>query len=211
MDKTGKNKSSKVLRQPNPLEALKDIGSSTAQQMRREASKLPGDFMDQLFGMRPHARNYSGELVPGEAIEFSEVFSGKYEDIQKTKRQLDLERRLIQEEKFQIEKKTNELRMYLKGVREEIIVLAQKTESLAEESQVAAMQAPVEPGVYHVIFFEKLLEFIKSFRRKVEEASVWLHAVNRRAAKKNAWGTRYKQYGAKYLLSGEHYLQRSAG
>ena len=60
-------------------------------------------------------------------------------------------------------------------------------------------------------YCRKLLEFIKSFVKKVEEASVWLHALNKRSAKKNVWGANYKKFGAKYLLSGEHYLQRSAG
>ena len=215
MDINGKNKGQKLPRQPNPLEAFKDdlkeIGSDAAKQMRDEAAKLPGDFMEQLLGFRPSPKNFSGEIVPGEAIEFSEVISGRYEEVEKTKKQMSFERRLIEEERVQIEKKTNELRMQLTAIREEILFLAQQTENLAEETEIAAFQAPVEPGVYHVIFFEKLLEFIKSFRKKVEEASIWLHSVNRRAARKNAWGSNYKKYGAKYLLSGEHYLQRSAG
>ncbi len=211
MDKGNKGKTQKQIRQPNPLEALKDIGTATAKQMRQEASKMPGDFMEQLLGIKPQAKNFSGELIPGESVEFSDVFTGRYEEIQKSKKQIQLERRLVQEEKVRIEKKTNELRMYLSAIREEILILAQKTENLAQETQLASMQAPIEPGVYHVIFFEKLLEFVKSFRKKIEEAGVWMQAVNRRAAKKNAWGTRYKQHGAKYLLSSEHYLQRSAG
>ncbi len=210
MDKHNK-KGQKLIRQPNPLEALKDIGSSTAKQMQEEANKMPGDFMEQLLGIRPQTRNFSGELVPGEALEFTEVFSGRYEEIQRTKKQISLERRLLEEERVQVEKRSNELRMHLQVIREEILVLAQKTQNLAEESEIAAMQAPIEPGVYHVFFFEKLLSFLKSFSKKIEEASTWLHAVNSRAAKKNMWGANYKKHGAKYLLSGEHYLQRSAG
>ncbi|KKQ52745.1 hypothetical protein A2865_04145 [Candidatus Woesebacteria bacterium RIFCSPHIGHO2_01_FULL_39_17] len=215
MDINGKNKGQKLPRQPNPLEAfkddLKDIGAETAKKMRSEAAKLPGDFMEQLLGIRSGPKNFSGEIVPGEAIEFSEILSGRYEEVKKAKKQVSFERRLLEEERVQVEKKTNELRMQLTAIREEILFLAQKTEDLAEETQVAAFQAPVEPGIYHVIFFEKLLEFVKSFRRKIEEASIWLHAVNRRAARKNVWGANYKKSGAKYLLSGEHYLQRSAG
>ena len=194
-------KGQKFTRQPNPLEALKDIGTSTADQMKREASKLPGDFMEQLLGIRPQPRNFSGELIPGEAIEINEVFSGRYEEIQRSKKQVALERKLLEEERVQVEKKTNELRMNLHAIREEILILAQKTENLAEETQIAAMQGAVEPGIYHVIFFEKLLDFLKSFSKKIEEASVWLHAVNKRAAKKNVWGAHYKSHGAKYLLS----------
>ena len=74
MNPNDKNKGQKQIKFPNPLESLKDIGSATAKQMRTEASKLPGDFMDQLLGIRPAQKSYSGELTPGEAIEFNEVF-----------------------------------------------------------------------------------------------------------------------------------------
>lgn len=212
-DNKNPNKSKKNIRfQPNPLEVLKDIGTSTANQMRQEAAKIPTDFMEQLTGVKPFGgKSFSGELEPGESLEINDVYSGKYEELKKLRHQTALERKLLEEERIQVEKKSNQLRMQLTAIREEIIVLAKNTENLAEETQIAAMQAPIEPGVYHVIFFEKLLEFINSFRKKIEEAGVWLHAVNKRASKKNAWGANYKKHGAKYLLSGEHYVTRSAG
>ena len=208
------NNNQKGNKQPlaaNPLEVLKDIGHATAGQMRQEASKLPQDFMDQLFGMRPPQRNYSGEIMAGEAIEMSEVFSGRHEEVIKQKQQVEFLIKLQEEEKVRLEKKTNELRIQIKTLQEEILVIAQKTQDLGEETKTAAMQSTVDPGEYHVIFFEKLLEFIRSFRKKIEQAATWLHAVNKRSSKRNRWGSNYAKYGAKYLLSGEHYLQRSAG
>lgn len=210
MDFNTKNKGQKI-KTPNPLEALKDISGSTAKQMRTEAGKISEDFMDQLLGIRPAPKNYSGEIIPGEPLEFSDVMSGRHDENVKAKKQIAFERSLLREEEVRIEKKSNELKMQLTAVREEILILAQKTENLAEETQIAAMQAPIEPGIYHVIFFEKLLEFIKSFRRKIDESAIWLHSLNKRAQRKNAWGNNYKKSGSKYLLSSEHYLQRSAG
>ena len=102
-------------------------------------------------------------------------------------------------EKMLIEKKTQELKIALHALIEEIKALAENTTELSEEIEIVTMQAPVEPGVYHVIFFEKLLEFIKSFRKKIEDASIWLHASNKRAAKMNFWG-KYKKHGGKFLL-----------
>lgn len=209
MNKAVSNKGRKFIGQPNPLEVLKDIGDSTVKQMKSEVGKLPTDFMDQLFGIRP--TNYSGEIAPGEALEISEVFTGRHQEIKKAREQIAFERRLLQEERTQVEKKTNELKMELTAIKQEILVLVENTQELAQETEIAAMQSFVEPGIYHVIFFEKLLEFIKSFRKKIEDAAVWLSSLNRRAGKKNVWGSHYKSYGAKYLLSGEHYLQRSAG
>jgi hypothetical protein len=202
----GQKKGQKRIIQSNPLESLKEIGKSTAQQMRQEAARLPGEFMDQLLG-----RRYTGEIEPGEALDFNEVLFGQREEILRLKKQAAFERRLLEEERVLVERKTNELKIHLEVIQTELITLADKTEDLAEETQIAAMQAPIEPGAYHVVFFEKLLGFIKSFRKKIEEAGEWLHASNKRASKKNMWGQNYKKYGAKYLLSGEHYLSRSAG
>ncbi len=197
---------------PNPLEALKDIGANTAKQMREEIAQFPQDFIDSLLGGTPTSQNHSGEIVPGEAMEMNEVISGKYEEQVVVKQQIAFERRLLDEEKSQTEKKTNELKIQLKMIQEELVAIAQNTQTLAKETEIAAYQQTVNPGVYHVIFFEKLLEFIKSFRKKINEANVWLASANKRAGKKaKGWVANYNQHGAKYLLSGEHYNQRSAG
>ena len=167
--------------------------------------------MDQFLGIRGQSRNYSGEMFAGEAIEMNQVLSGKHEELVKQKKQAEYIAAIAREESQILEKKSGELKMQIKAIQEEVYVLVQETQSLAQETKLAAMQVPVEPGEYHLIFFERLLNFIRSFRKKIESAGVWLQAVNRRAAKKNAWGANYKKHGAKYLLSGEHYLQRSAG
>jgi hypothetical protein len=72
------------------------------------------------------------------------------------------------------------------------------------------MEIPANPGVYHINFFEKLLSFMQSFRKKIDEASIWLGTQNKRAEKKNYWSM-YKKKGASFLLAPDHYLQRSAG
>jgi len=190
----------------NILESLKDIGSSTTNSLTQEVVK-PKDFLDQILGQLP--KKYSGEIGPGEAVEMKDVFSGKREGEEKVKKQLFVEKGLLQEEKIRTEKKTNELRIQLREIMKEVSLLSESTRELGEDIKIASVQAPVEPGVYHIIFFEKLIEFIKSFRKKIQDASNWLQSTNKRAQKKNYWA-RYKKHGAKFLLSGEHYLTRSA-
>ncbi|MBI4153544.1 hypothetical protein HY503_00880 [Candidatus Woesebacteria bacterium] len=198
MDKVQKQKAQKVLRQQNVLESLKDIGGSTAQ-----------DFISELLGSRVE-KKYSGELAPGEALEVSEVFSGKRQGSEKLRGQIALERRLAEEEKRRIEEKGNDLRLQLHALMQEVYELAKTTQGLGEQVEVATMQAPANPGIYHLIFFEKLLEFIKSFRKKIEDTGIWLQACNRRSEKKNYWAM-YKKKGSSFLLAPDHYLQRSAG
>lgn len=211
MNNFGKNKGQKSSTRPNTLEALKDIGKSTSSDMKKEAGKLSQDFLDQLLGVKRGSKNYSGEIMAGESIEMHDVISGRQEEIIKQKRQFEFIARLEAEDRAKIDKRTNELRVQMKAIQEEILVISQKTQNLAEEVKIASMQVVVDPGEYHIMFFEKLLEFIKSFRQKIDSAQVWLHSVNRRSSKKNMWGQNYKKKGGSYLLSGEHYLQRSAG
>ena len=197
MDKV-KTKAQKVLRQQNVLESLKDIGVESSQ-----------DFIQELLGTRIE-KKYSGELSPGEALEVSEVFSGKRAENEKLRGQIAFERRLAEEEKRRVEEKGNDLKLQLHALMQEVYELAKTTQGLGEQVEVATMQAPANPGVYHVIFFEKLLEFVKSFRKKIENAGIWLHSSNKRAEKKNYWAM-YKKKGSSFLLAPDHYLQRSAG
>jgi hypothetical protein len=217
-------KNKKHVATANVLETLKDVGgavSPVAEEAKNIAGsaldsikedlvkKAPQDFMQQIFGVKRDQR-ISGQIDAGEQLQMRDVYSGKREFVENKKKQFAFERRLHEEEILRIQRKSNELRIQLKTLMEEVVVLADTTQDLGAEVKVAAMQAPVEPGIYHVIFFEKLLEFIRSFRKNIEKASVWLHVSNKRAEKKNYWA-RYKKHGAKFLLSGEHYISRSAG
>lgn len=191
-------------------EVSKDIGGNTVDTLKEDLLKqAPRDVIDQLFG--PREQSHSGEIYAGETVEMKDLVSGRREKDEQLSAQLRMERRLRQEQEVLVERKTGELRIQLKALMEEIQILAVETSDLSQETQLASMQAPIEPGVYHVVFFEKMLEFIKSFRKKIEQARTWLHSANARAAKKNKWGSNYKKHGAKYLLSSEHYLSRSAG
>lgn len=203
----GKNQGQKV---NNVVEAFKDLGTSTASSIKDDLiSRMPQDFMDQLFGPQD-SPNTSGELFPGSTAEFNPALKKRSEEANKVRMQLANERRLFQEEKSLIQKRTNELRMQLKSLTDEVVLLAQSTQNLSQEITVASMQVVAEPGVYHVFFFERIVEFIRSFRTKVDDTTLWLSSSNKRAEKKNYWA-KYKKHGGKFLLSADHYLTRSAG
>ena len=204
-------KKKKQVPKANILESLKDLGTTPKPLNNDLLGEGAKDIMAQIMGntrMRPI--NRSGEVRPGESISMKDVASGRHEEVTKLRNQVALERRLRQEEKELRSKKSGELQVQLNALMEEIQALASTTQNLAEETQVAAMSAPVEPGEYHIAFFEKLLSFLKSYRKKIEQASTWLHASNQRTQKKNYWA-QYKKHGSTFLLSPDHYLTRSAG
>lgn len=210
MNRPQKPKNLKQVQRVNVLESLKDMGDSTGKSIKDDLLKdTSEEFFKQLFGTKEE-KKFKGDIAPGESLEMDEVYSGKSEENQRLRQQIALERNLSRDEQGVTEKKVNSLKLQLHALTEEVGQLAQATQNIGEEVKLASMEAPIEPGVYHIVFFEKLLEFIRNFRKKIEDAGVWLEATNKRAQKKNFWGS-YKKSGSKFFLSSEHYLSRSAG
>ncbi|MFH1863944.1 MAG: DUF5660 family protein [bacterium] len=211
MDKAQKTKTQKTIRRTNVLETLRDIGNSTADSLKKDViSESSKSILEQMFGQYPKESKHSAQINPGESLDFKELYTGKHEENLKLRQQIALEGNLANEEKARSAQKTGELRVQLQALMQELLTLAKSTQGLGEEVEVATMQAPSQPGIYHIIFFEKLLDFVKSFRKKIDSASVWLQSSNKRAEKKNFWAM-YKKKGSSFLLSPDHYLSRAAG
>jgi hypothetical protein len=211
MDKAQKSKVRQAVRQANVLESLKDIGSGVKSSINTDLlGGISKDLLEQILRKSNPNKKASGDIHPGESLEFSDLISGKHEENLKLRNQIAFERRLAAEEKESSEKRSNELKVQLQALMQEVQYLAKTTQSIGEEVEIAAMQAPAQPGVYHLIFFEKIIEFIRNFRKNIDSASAWLGSSNKRAEKKNYWAM-YKKKGSSFLLSGESYSQRSAG
>lgn len=192
----------------NPLEIVRDAGDA----VKKETALYQQEALRQIFGRMPkREQKYSGEILPGKVLETRKIFSGEADREVRLQKMFSLERRLRQEDQLLVERRTNELRLQIKAIHEEVEKAAKVTVELSQEVKVAAFQAPTSESVYELYFLERLFDSIKSFRKKIQNASVWLASANKRAKKKNMWGANYKKHGAKYLLSSEHYLQRSAG
>lgn len=194
----------------NVIESLKDIGSSFGSQGADLLKSTSEDFFKELMGIPKPEIKRSGEIAPGQSLQMNEVLSGKEEENKKLRAQISLERNLSSDEKRLSQEKMQELRLQLQAITVEIGKLAVSTGNLATQAEIAMIEVPTNPGVYHVVFFEKVLEFLQSFRKKIDEASVWLGSTNKRAEKKNYWSM-YKKKGSSFLLSPDHYSQRSAG
>lgn len=196
----------------NLLEGLRGIGSAGLTSLKKDVAQgIPEDFMRQLFGIEKAQARASGDIRPGQSIELTAAIEEQREENKVLRMKLAQEQRLRSEDKNLFTQRTQELKMELHALSQETLKLAQSTQGLSREVEVAAMQAPANPGVYHVNFFEKLRSFIASFRKKIENASLWLQASNRRAAKRRTFWGQVGQSGSKRLLSPEDYLQRSAG
>jgi len=194
-----KKKAQQQITRQNVLESLKDLGTGVTK-----------DFFEELVGMPQVQEKRSGELSAGESLQMSQALNGKEEENKKLRAQISLERNLAADERRLSQEATYELKVQLQALMQEVAKVAVSTGNLAEAAQIATIQAPANPGIYHILFFEKVLSFLQSFRQKINEASVWLTSCNKRAQKKNYWSM-YKSKGSSFLLSPDHYLQRSAG
>jgi hypothetical protein len=205
-----KKRNQTTITRRNVLESLKDLGTGAGVQTTDLLKNTSEDFFRELFGLSKAEPNRSGELVPGEDLQISEVLKGKEEENKKLRSQISLERRLSDEEKRITQEKSSQLRIELQAIMNEIEKVGQSMENLAVATEVSMISTPAEPGVYHIHFFTSFLEFLQSFRKRIDLAVTWMQATNKRAEKKNYW-TMYKKKGSSFLLSPDHYLTRSAG
>ncbi len=204
-----KSKTQKQVLNKNILESLNTIGSQVVETAKNETKAISDEFINQLLG-RKQAVKRSGELTVGQTVEMNSLISGEAEKQKRLSEQLFFERRLINEEKQETSKKLGELRLRLQAIQTEAVKLVNSTQSLTEEVKTAVFTGNTQPSEYHIGFFENIIQMIVSFRKKIDSAITWLQGTNKRAEKKNYWA-QYKKKGASFLLSPDHYLQRSAG
>jgi len=204
-----KKKGQTITRQ-NVLESLKDLGTGTGIQTTDLLKNTSEDFFRELLGLSNKKTKKSGELSAGQTLQIGDVMSGKEEQNIKARKQISMERSLLNEEKRVLQEKGSDLKVQLQAIMQEIQKVAESTGNFAEATTASMITAPVEPGIYHIHFFQSILEFLQSFRKRIDLAATWLQSSNKRAEKKNYWNT-YKKKGSSFLLSPDHYSQRSAG
>lgn len=207
------NRPKSLPRTDNLLESLRDIGDSGFQSVKRDIFEgIPQDILGQIFGATEKPRRkVQSEIKPGQSIEIDAMLSQEREENKILRQRLAYEERIRQEDNSVTEQKTQSLKLELSALTQEVQNLAKATQSLAQETKITVMQAPANPGIYHVAFFERLREFIRSFRKRIESAAIWMQSHNQRAAKKRTFWGQVSKSGSKRLLSPEDYLQRSAG
>lgn len=178
------------------LEALRDLGSGITDSIARDVIQgVPEEAFKQISGRK------SGELKPNKPLFLSETRESFSQDFLDIRRQ----ERLIWSQKEQ------QTKLQIAAILEELKKLTQTTKNLAKEVEVASQQVPVEPGVYHVSFFEKLRQTLILFRKKIEESVTWLSAFNQKAKKRNFYWAQVRKSGTKFMLSQERYMATQAG
>lgn len=194
-------------RPTNFLEALQNLGKEVVSDARDQVSQVISSDLPDALGLS--AKPTSGPLNPNESFSLEDILSAEKRGEQTASRTFSLAR---EEERVAALRREEEAKSHIKSLLTEIQSLAKSLGDLGHEVQIAALQAPANPGIYHRSFFDQLRSFIKALRQRVQDSRHWLATQNARSRKRQGvyWGNVQKS-GTKYMLSGERYMVTTTG
>lgn len=189
----------------NPLESLRDLGTSTVKNTANAFGKIGGGMLDQFFGGQDDNEddNFGNELNFKKEVEKAKAKSGKQE-VKVFNYQEYYENTLI---KKQIQELTD-------AIKKEIEMIKKADTSLLNDvrdiEKITINGLPEKPGIYHIRFLELVLNMLRTLRAKVGESKTWLQALTSKKQKRgSAFAARSKKSGTQYSMSQELSNSRS--
>lgn len=197
----GQNPKQKRPRNNSVLEALRDLSGGVGKTLTEDfLGQIPEDIFTQ-GGLRP--KNTPGTFEPQESVNFDEI-----KELRSRLRQAEFVRH---QEQVVFSAQQQETKAKVAALVEEAKNLSGAVQQLEQVIEVATVQTPVNPGVYHVNFFEKLISFIRSLTQSVEGASVWIASSQQKGKKRSYYWGQFQKSGSKFMLSQERYMATQAG
>lgn len=205
---TSKNTNRQRAQSPeNFLEALRSLGKSTVTEITSQAKKAVYTDIPESFGITS-----SGTLKPNESLDLNDVQEARETGYRQAESEFSSRLHQIREQDHQrLLQAEAASKQQVQSILIEIRQLAKTMGDFAQEVQVATLQAPVNPGIYHKNFFTHLKSVISALRIKAESSKNWLATANSRAGKKGFYWSQVDKSGTKYMLSSERYMVTSTG
>jgi len=173
----------KVFKNQNPLESLKN-------------SQPTSGLLDQFFG------NQSNENVMGE--DFNWLGEKKKAPV-KQRQEFSIFNYNHYYEKEVVKK---EIRQLTEAVKKELEMIKKADSALLQEvkdiQNMTLESLPDKPGIYHIRFFEIMLNLLRTLRAKIGESRTWLQAmVTKKKKRGSLFAARSKKAGTQYSMSQE--------
>lgn len=182
---------------------------------RKKLTKVSPNDLKEAFretgGEKAAREGISGEIKPGGSVDLTRLAKNGVELENHWEGFYRQAENIRKEEKSLFDSKEQHLTSQIRALQEELERISKATENLEKEVEIAAFQAPVEPGIYHLSFFEKLMQFIKVFRARIEDSAAWLAAFNARSKKRNTYWAQVRKSGTMFMLSGERSMATQTG
>lgn len=194
----------------NFIEARQGIVKDTAKSLKDDLIKgTANQMVDTIFnrGSQENSENENKESFDFNEFMHSSEAANKQRHFDRVKYEYDqVETVIFNRRQQEIEKKIEQIQLELKNLAHEVVVLDETTQTVIQ-------QEIVDPGVYHLNFFERLLNFVVQLRKRVAESRNWaaLHQ-HRGKAKSYFWQQSNKKVGGtKFMLSQERQVATQTG
>ncbi len=202
----------------NPFaRALQEIGGTTVKQASAIPGEMVNDAMNAIFGggsapaQSEEAKNKDTANPFAKAFEQTSKMDTEQQNMELEKQRAVRHKEMQMTEVFNVrEAKDKEL---IKQLQEQLRSLIKEVKTLDNSVKTAVHSDVVDPGTYHVHFFQQLLNFVVLMRRRVQEANTWIENFNARSKKQGAFWSQVasKKGGTAYLMSQEHQVARNVG
>lgn len=178
------------------LESLRDIGGGVGKTITKDvAGKVAQDAFASLFGSMPKSQ----EFGRNQRVEFPHP-----EHIQSGKKAPEFNRgAMLHADELHIKQE-------LEAVRAELKALSATIKQFSLEVDKAIRDEPIEPGIYHVNFYQRLKSLLMLLREQIDDSRTWLMVSKGKKQKKQYWGL-YKKHGTKFGLSSERTMATQTG
>jgi hypothetical protein len=182
-------KKQQATRNDSVLESLRSVGSGVGKTVTKDvAGKIPQDALAALLGGRPPQSENRPErgAWPG------------------------MHRPEMRPRAPYVEPTEIHLKEQIEAVRAELKALAASIKNLNTDIQRTISEVPVDPGIYHKNFFERIRSILHALKEQVEDSRTWLSLFTTRKKKMGYWGL-FKKHGTQFGLSSERTIATQAG
>lgn len=198
----------------NAVEALQELGTGIATTVKNDVAKgMMTDLWDQFLGVDKYKKSAkeSGDLQEGQELNLNAKKNKKEETAEIALPGLDYQREILYGEKRVIKENRQVIEVKIQEIIIEIKKLtAQSKELQAQFKEITVEMLPVNPGQYHLNFFEWMISVIRQARMKVEDSSAWLSLFASKKGKKEYWAM-FKKHGTTFGLSNERVVATQTG
>lgn len=202
----------------NPIEAVRDLGGSVGKFGSDVADHFKDEFgqkgidtaWKQILGRFEEQKDHAEKVLhEGEEMILSEE--------KKTVRRPDIAPGIDyhREMRYNSERSHTQDNREVQAKMDQILVelekLIETSSDLEAHFEVFAVeQKPVEPGTYHLNFFDWMINIIQAARQQIEDSSAWLGALQSKKGKKSYWAM-FKKHGTTFGMSNERMVATQSG
>lgn len=180
------------------LESLRSLGSGVGKSIAKDvAGSVATDALSSLFGAPVKKQ---GEISPNKPLNFQKErapFPG-------------FRRPEMQPRAPFVKKDEPQLKQQIEAVQAELKALAASIKNLSADIQKTVTEVPIDPGIYHKNFYERIRSVLRLMREQIDDSRTWLNLSSARSNKKSYWG-KYKKHGTSFGLSNERTLATQSG